>query len=247
MRTSIAVFVCLALMAGMLIQVSRPVSAQPELDVPPPPPGPAEGRRGAAGMQLMMWGGLGQERDTELAQLTMDIMLLRQINQIALSADQIKQMIPLLQQLVDGEKELKKTTKQLLLDERKQLLRGEADKDQLRQARTKMREMAEQFRDRTEKVMGQTAQVLTPEQAEKMKALVMGQPRPKMNQQRQQKGQEGQGFVPQGEGGQGERMKERMQERMGQQERRAPGPRSVIVGRVLELLKEKLKVMGQRV
>jgi len=238
MRTSIAVLVCLAVMAGMLIQASGPVSAQPELNAPAPP----EGRMRAA--RMPMWGGPGQ--DPELAKLTMDIMLLRQINRMDLSVDEIREVIPLLQQLVDGEKELKKATKQLLVNERKRLLRGEVDQEQLEQARMKMKELAEQSRDRTEKAMDEMAQVLAPEQAEKMKRLLMGQPRERMRQGQQRRGQEGQGFVPKGEGGEGERerMRERTRERMRQREGRPLGPRTMIIERMLELLKEKLKVMG---
>src|SRR3972149_2368435 len=137
----LALLVVLAVVLGTaLAQEDLPEAVAeegPEITAPAPPPGPPPdvvppgaglppgGRRGGGAWRLpAMEGMLGplwlESRDPELFKLVTDIALLRQINAAALSPDQIKQVLPALNELIAAQKQARAKAKATLLKEREE-------------------------------------------------------------------------------------------------------------------------------
>jgi hypothetical protein len=229
------------ILAALMISMT-PLFAQPA--PPPTAPGDRDGR--GVGPLGALTGG---QQDPELAKLAMDIMLLREIDRMQLTAPQTRQVLTALEAIKKDQDNLREETKKILLAERARLMAGKSSDEDARQAWTKMRELATQCQERAEEQVTKLSAQLKPEQMNALKRLVYGIDRrhdrpegatpaaaPRANTNPRE-GSTGPAAAPAPAPAAGNPR----EEREGQTAGPAPGPRMVIVERMIELLKEKLK------
>jgi hypothetical protein len=174
--------------------------------------------------------------DPELAQITADIFILRQINEAGLTRDQIKKLIPVLEGILGDAERLRGEVKAKLLAQRKLLLEGKQTAQNADFARREIQESARRFADEARKSLERTRSFLSPPQVERLAHLLTARP-----------GR----FSGRADG------EHRADRRPGMREperdrERGPaigprpgfgGPSTVVMRRVISLLKEKLRAM----
>jgi len=140
---------------GTTLMVAVPVGAQ-EGEPPPAPPRPAL-----------------EVADPELAQIARDILLLRIINQVGMTADQIAAVIPTLEGLLSEEQAMREDVKRVMLEQRRALLAGDVPEAQLQESHRKMRERTQAFREGVRKRLAELNGSLKDEQVKRLSGLVM--------------------------------------------------------------------------
>jgi len=189
---------------------------------PPPPPTPYE-----------VW---GRPEDPELAQITADIFLLRQINEAGLTRDQIKKLIPVLEGILGDAERLRGEVKAKLLAQRKLLLEGKQTAESAEAAKRQVQESAKRFADEARKSLERTRSFLSPAQVERLTHLLTTRP-----------GR----FSGRADGEHRADRRPGMREAERDRERGPAigprpglgGPSTVVMRRVISLLKEKLRAM----
>lgn len=172
--------------------------------------------------------GLGAAGAPELAQIARDIILLRRINEIGLTRDQIGAVIPVLEKRLEDERAMRDDVKRLMLEQRRALLEGDVSNQQLQASGNKIKERVQTFRDQGSRRLDGLAPTLKPEQIQKLRALVLAGP----------------GISGEGAGQRQPRETRRPgQPREGETERHQMGPSAQVLERVVALLKEKRDLM----
>jgi hypothetical protein len=149
-------------------------------------PGPAQqgtrrGSRSRPGLQghipmPMLMG----RRDAELTGLARDIVILRAINSLKLTKDQIEKTIPILEQVVAADQRLRENALQQLRAERARLLAGTATGDSTRQAMTAIADARQRYSSEIDQLQGKLSQILNKEQTDTLRKIVAGAPGPGM-------------------------------------------------------------------
>jgi Spy/CpxP family protein refolding chaperone len=229
------------MLTALIVSVTS-VFAQPAPQ--PTAPGDRDGR--GIGPLGALTGG---QQDPELARLTMDIMLLREINRMQLTPAQSRQVLTALEAIKADQDNLREEAMKFLLAERKRLVAGKSSDEEDQRARTKMKELVTQSQQRRQEQLTKLSAQLTPEQTAALERLIYGS-------ERRRERPEGAtapapasraGDAPAGRAGPTATpapapvAQNPREERGGQTAGSAPGPRMVIVERMIELLKEKLK------
>lgn len=190
--------------------------------------------------------------DEELARITQDILLLRRINRIGLSKEQIEKALPLLQQLLDEQKRFREETKEQLLKYRNRLIGGDIAEQEERAAAREMDELRRRQREDSRKTRQAVVEVLGQEQGRELLNLVsvgfVREPQPPGPPPADsERPREPRRSGPSQEPGQGGEQRPRGPQQPGDDERppRLGRPETVLT-RLIELLEEKLKLLEQQ-
>ena len=157
--------------------------------------------------------------DEELRQLAVDVFLLRSINSLELSPQQMRYVRDTLVKVKAESQAFVRETKEALAAERQRLLRG-ATAAGARAGLTRAKERAEQFRKRLTRILDTLKGKISQAQLERLRLLVLGRPGPSPRPTGRQ------GPPPRWEA------------------RRGFGPDVRLITRLIELLDEKIKLAG---
>jgi hypothetical protein len=157
--------------------------------------------------------------DEELRQLAVDVFLLRSINSLELSPQQMRYVRDTLVKVKAESQAFVRETKEALAAERQRLLRGSGGTD-ARAGLTRAKERGEQFRKRLTRILDTLKGKISQAQLERLRLLVLGRPGPSPR--------------PTGREGPPPRW----------EARRGFGPDVRLITRLIELLDEKIKLAG---
>jgi hypothetical protein len=159
-------------------------------------------------------------RDPGLRQLAIDVFLLRTINSMELTPQQMRYVRDALVKVKAESDAFLRDTKAALAAERQRLLRGSAA--DARTGLTRAKERGEQFRKRLTRILDGLEGKVSPVQLKKLRLLILGGARP------------GTSARPTGREGPPPRW----------EARRGLGPNVGLITRLVELLNEKIKLAG---
>ena len=231
----IAVMMLIALVGVTCVAVAQDLAPEPPAGAPPgPPPGPAP---------------LG---DPELARLTTDIVVLRAINRINATPEQLGELADLLRDLGVAEGELREQAREVLAKERARLLRAKpGEQPPPGDGLQAIKVLTMEFQTKVQAAELEAQKLLEPEQMRAFRLLLamtrgerLAQRSPdRMPRAKRDFRPELDGPPPPGAPPPGDRdLRERMRERMG---RAGALPRPPVpLQRVLELIEEKLAALG---
>jgi hypothetical protein len=172
-----------------------------------------------------------QQADPELAELARDIMLLRGINQIGMTREQIGVVIPALEGMLREERAMRGDIKTLMLQQRRALLKGDVPQDQLDASRRKIKDRAQASKDQVGRTLQGLSRSFSPAQIDGLRALVMTGPGLRRSEtgprDRPAQPPRGPRTMEPPRAGHGDEM----------------GPSAMILERIIALLKEKLGAM----
>jgi hypothetical protein len=143
------------------------INALPGLAQPHPGGDSASGR-GRIPMPMLM----GQP-DPELTIVVRDIVILRALNSIDMSVDQVKQLIPLLERVVEADRRLRAEALRELRAERERLLVGTATAQKSDETQQAIAASRRQYEEEMERLKSQALSFLSAEQGEKLTKLTM--------------------------------------------------------------------------
>lgn len=138
-------------------------------------PGPRRGPGPRAGMSRripmpMLMG----RRDAELTAVARDIVILRAMNGLNLTRNQIERIIPILEQVVSADRNLREEALRELRAERARLLAGTGSPEESQQTMAAINAARRQYAVELQGLQGRLDQVLTKEQSESLKKIVAG-------------------------------------------------------------------------
>jgi len=113
-------------------------------------------------------------RDAELTRLVRDILVLRVINSLGMTRQQMAALIPLLENVVAADRRLRDEARKQLLAERQRLIAGTATPQQSRQAMAAIAAARRRYAQELADIRDQTGQVLSPQQVQKLNRLASG-------------------------------------------------------------------------
>jgi len=142
---------------AILLTVAVPALAQPQRPAPRVP------------MPI-----LTGQRDVELTNLARDIVVLRAINSLAMTKEQIQKLVPLLEQMVAADRRLREGARRQLAAERQRLLAGNPPPEESRRAMMALSDARREYQKEAEQVMNRVLGILSPKQGEKLKRIVAG-------------------------------------------------------------------------
>jgi hypothetical protein len=174
--------------------------------------------------------GFGAAGMPELAQIVRDIMLLRRINEIGLTRDQIGAVIPVLEKRLEDERTMGDDVKRLMLQQRRALLEGDVSNEQLQASGNKIKDRVQAFRNQGNRRLDGLAPTLKPDQIQKLRALVLAGPGVWGEGAGERQPRETRRPGPPREGG-------------AEPARHQMGPSAQVLERVVSLLKEKRELM----
>jgi hypothetical protein len=146
-------------------------AAQPLWAANAPPATQARPRPMRARMPMPMLQGA---RDPQLAALVRDIVVLRAINSLGMTRQQIAAVIPELEQVVAADRRLRDEVRKQLLAERQHLLAGTATPQQSRQAMAAIGAARRRYAQELADVKDEMGRILSPEQMHKLNRLASG-------------------------------------------------------------------------
>jgi hypothetical protein len=117
-----------------------------------------------------------EQEDPELGAIVRDIILLRMINEIGLTRDQIAALIPELEGLLRDEQATRADVKALFLEQRRALLKGNVPEAQLEASRARIKQRTDQFRDQSGRRLDGLTPRLSAEQVRQVRRLVTAGP-----------------------------------------------------------------------
>ena len=144
-------------------------------------PGARRGPGSRAGMsQRVPMPMLMGRRDAELTATVRDIVVLRAINSLNLTRDQIEKVIPILEQVVSADRKLREEALRQLRAERARLLAGTGTPEDSRQTMVAITAARRDYAAELQGLQGRLDQILTKEQGDSLKKIVAGTPAPGM-------------------------------------------------------------------